>query len=284
MRIFLQIPEGLKKKALKIADEFEDVLISGEACYGACDLRINEAKQLGCDKIVHYGHSEFMKTDIPVEYREMKERIDVIQILENNLNVIRDNKIGLITSLQFIDSLEDVKRFLESKGKTVYIYKNGQILGCDITAAKAIEENVDCFLSIGSGKFHPLGLALETEKPLFVLDVERKTIEPIDNLKEKFMKQKYVAQSNAKDAKVFGILVSTKPGQINIQLAEKIKKDLINKGKKAYILVFDEIKPEKLEGIDVDAYINTACPRIAIENRTLFKKPILNPNEIEIFK
>ncbi len=67
---------------------------------------------------------------------------------------------------------------------------------------------------------------------------------------------------------------------MNIELAEKIKQDLIKKGKKAYILVFDEIKPEKLEGFDLNAYINTACPRIVIEDRTLFKKPILNPDEI----
>ena len=38
---------------------------------------------------------------------------------------------------------------------------------------------------------------------------------------------------------------------------------------------------EKLEGLDLDAYVNTACPRIAIEDRTNFKKPILNPDELE---
>ena len=63
-------------------------------------------------------------------------------------------------------------------------------------------------------------------------------------------------------------------------MAEKIKKELESAGKKAYILVFNEIKPEKLEGVELDCYINTACPRIAIENRTEFKKPILNPDEL----
>jgi len=123
---------------------------------------------------------------------------------------------------------------------------------------------------------------LQIKKPVFVLDVEKNDIYEID--KRQFEKQKYAAIALAKDAKRFGILVSTKPGQINIELAEKIKKDLQAKGKEAYILVFNEIKPEKLLGLDLDCYICTACPRITIENRSEFKKPILNPDEMENFK
>jgi len=48
MTKLLQIPDGLKRKALKIADELGDVLIDCESCYGACDLAINEAKVLEC--------------------------------------------------------------------------------------------------------------------------------------------------------------------------------------------------------------------------------------------
>jgi 2-(3-amino-3-carboxypropyl)histidine synthase len=68
---------------------------------------------------------------------------------------------------------------------------------------------------------------------------------------------------------------------MNLKLAKDIKNKLESDGKKAYILVFNEIKPEKLEGFELDCYINTACPRIAIDDRNEFKKPILNPDEIE---
>jgi 2-(3-amino-3-carboxypropyl)histidine synthase len=154
-------------------------------------------------------------------------------------------------------------------------------LGCDISSTKEIEKDVDAFLYIGSGRFHPLGLALQTEKPVYLLDLEKNEVEEIGKLKEKFLKQRFATLALAKDAKKFGILVSVKPGQLKLELAKEIKKKLEEKGKKAYILVFNEIKPEKLEGLDLDCYINTACPRIAIENRTNFKKPILNPDEIE---
>lgn len=279
----LQVPNGLKRKVLEIADEIGDVLIDCESCYGGCDLAIQEAKLLDCDKIIHYGHSKFMDSEILVEYKELREDYNPIPILEKNFEKIKEERIGLISTLQFLDSLERAKKFLEDKGKIVKIGKGrfypGQILGCDIKSAKSIENNVDVFLFIGSGKFHPLGLALNTEKLVLFLDVEKNEIYDLEDLKEKFLKQKYASISLAKDAKRFGILVSVKPGQLNLELAKKIKKELEEKEKKAYILVFNEIKPEKLEGLELDCYINTACPRIAIENRTLFKKPILNPDE-----
>jgi 2-(3-amino-3-carboxypropyl)histidine synthase len=278
----LQIPDGLKRKALKIADEIGDVFIYCESCYGACDLAINEAKALGCEKIIHFGHSKLMESDIPVDYNEMREKFNplVLKKLE-----IKEKRIGLVSTLQFLDFLEPVKEFLEKKGKVVKISKGkgyaGQILGCDLSSAKTIEGEVDAFLYIGSGHFHPLGLALKTEKPVYVLNIEKNELEDLKELKEKFLRQKYAAIALARDAKAFGILVSVKLGQLNLKLAKEIKKKLENKGKKAYILVFNEIRPEKLEGLELDCYVNTACPRIAIDNRTEFKKPILNSDEIE---
>jgi len=271
----LQIPEGLRTKLLEIADEIGDVYIDLDSCYGACDIDINKAKLLDCEKIIHYGHSKLIDSDIPVEYREMRQKIYITPILEKGFDKIKGDKIGLVTTIQFLDSLEEIKNFLESKNKQVVM--GGQVLGCRIPKL-----DVDSYLYVGSGRFHPIGIALETDKPVFALDVEKNRIYEID--KEKFLKQRYVAIALAKDAKKFGIIVSTKPGQFNLELANKIKKNLQEQGKKPYILVMDEVKPEKLKYLDLDCFINTACPRIAIDNRTLFDKPILNPDELENFK
>ena len=287
-RIFLQVPEGLKRRVFEIADELgEDVVISVETCFGACDIKPDEAKRAGCEKIVHYGHTKFLESDIPIEYKEIREKIDVIPILEDNLEMIKEfDNIGVVTTLQFLDVLKDVKKFLEDNGKKMVLGKGqkavyeGQVLGCDPYAGVSIKNDVDCFIYIGSGKFHPLGLLLKTEKPVFSLDIERNEMKSIDDFKDKFLRQKYVAVEMVKDAKRFGILVSSKPGQMNIELAEKIKDELRAEGKKAWILMFDEVKPEKLEFLELDAYVNTACPRIAIEDRAAFKKPIVNPDEL----
>lgn len=287
----MQIPEGLKSKALSIAGELEksgnEVLISCEPCYGACDLRDSEAKRLGCEKIIHYGHSKFVDSDIPAEYVEIKSK-EKTAIPENEIKKIDGfQKIGLISALQFVDSLPQIKKQLEKSGKKVLIGKSnnknlcdGQILGCNAGAAKAVEKNVDCFLYAGSGRFHPLGVALATKSPVFVFDTEKNRIEKVET--EKFIKQKLATIELARGAKTFGILVSTKPGQMNLKAAEDAKKKLEKSGRDAHILVLDEIKPEKVDYIGgMDAYINTACPRIGIEDRTLFKKPILNLDEAD---
>ncbi len=289
MRIFLQVPDGLKTKVTEIADKIDgEVFISGESCYGACDLRVDDAKKLNCDKIVHYGHTKFLDANVPVEYVEIKEKIDPTKLLDENIGVLKDfKKIGLVSSLQFIDTIETARSFLEKNGKKIMVGKGkgikypGQILGCNISSPMEIEKDVDCFISIGSGRFHPLGLVLETEKPVFLLNLEQGKMENISDFRDKFLKQRYVAQSLFKDAKRVGILVSTKPGQFNIKLAEKLKKKL---DKKCWVFVFDEIVPQKLEGMELDAYVNTACPRIVIENRVQFKNPILNAGELESFK
>ncbi len=297
MKVLLEAPEGFKRKILEIAEQIEkegnEVIISGESFYGSCDLREHEAVALKCDKIIHIGHNQFMKSEFPVEYREFKVDISVLPILESNFSKIEKFKsIGLLSSVQFIDSLPKIKALLEERGKNVFIGKgrndgrvlyDGQILGCDLTPALAVKDKVDCFIFVGSGKFHALGADLKTDKPIFILDVEKKEVKLMEN--QKFLRQRYAAIALAKDAKTFGVLVSTKRGQMNAKGAELIKKRLELKGKKAFIIAFDEIKPEKLEGLGLDCLINTACPRIAVEDRTSFKQPILNLDELEeVFK
>ena len=283
-RVFIQLPEGLITKSQELEDllnkEGIESFVSLEPCYGACDLRDCEAERLNCDLLVNVGHSDFgVKSKVPVLYYEWKIKFDPVPILEKKLEVLEDFKsIGLVSSINFLDSLNSAKKYLESMGKKCLI--GGQILGCDVHNALKIEGKVDCFFYVGSGIFHPLGLDLKASKPVLFLDKEKKTLSILNS--EKFERQKYAAQARMKNAKKFGILVSTKPGQCHLQGAIEMKKRLESKGYKAWIFTMDTITPEKLLGLDLDCYINYACPRIAIENRTQFEKPILNPEENEI--
>lgn len=60
----LQFPDGLKKYAVEIADEIEKktgakTVIFTDPVYGACDTKENDAKTLGLDMIIHFGHTKF---------------------------------------------------------------------------------------------------------------------------------------------------------------------------------------------------------------------------------
>ena len=70
-------------------------------------------------------------------------------------------KIGLSTTVQFLDYVDEIKEYLQKQGISVFVDKmkqkyEGQLLGCDQGAAVKIKDNVDAFLYIGTGIFHPL--------------------------------------------------------------------------------------------------------------------------------
>ncbi len=271
-RIFVQYPEGLKLKIQEICKRFEkegfEVVISCEPCYGACDVRDEEAKRLGCDVILNIGHSNFgVESKIPVVYWDYFYDLDPISILGKEIDKLKKfKKIGVVTSVQFVKSLEKVEDFLKKNNKEVYIHKSlkypGQILGCNIDAAKKIENKVDCFLYVGAGKFHPLGVAIRTEKPVFTLDFEKKQIYNLDEEKMKWLKKKAWHDSELNDAKRVGIIICWKKGQNRIDEAEKLKKGLEKKGKEVYILAFDNFSTDKIEGLKFDCLVNMACPRL----------------------
>jgi len=263
-RILLQLPDGLKTRALEIVSAIEkkgiEVFLSADTCYGACDLRDDEAKQMKCDLLVHVGHDKFFRdfeTTIPVLFYSWKIEAG-LSMDAVDFSLIREKRIGLLTTTQHLDSLDSVASRLEEIGKKPVI--GGKILGCFAGNAEKIRDEVDCFLFIGSGMFHPLGIK---GKKTYVLDLEKQELHVLDF--NKLEKRKYANIFKARDADSFGILVSSKKGQFNLAEAMKIKKYLENKDKKAFILIMDEISNEKLEGLKMDAFINTACPRIEIK-------------------
>lgn len=288
-RIFVQYPEGIKLRMQEIVKELEKegfaVVLCIEQCFGSCDIRDNEAIAVGCDAILHIGHEDFgVESKLPVVFWEYFIDSNPIPILEKEFEKINNyKKIGLATSIQFVNSIPIVKKFLEEKGKEVFVHKalqhEGQVLGCRLEAAKAIENEVDCFLCVTAGKFYGLGLILSTSKPVFCLDLERKEIYSLDDMKKKIVKIIAWNKVQLKDAKRIGLLVSWKKGQFKPKVFD-VKKKLQGEGKEVFVLVMDEITPEKLEGLKLDAAINFACPRLGIDDIDRFKMPIINWDQL----
>ena len=290
-KIMIQIPEGLKTRALDIAKDLEnkglEVLISCEPTYGGCDLRDREAKELGCDLLLHIGHTNFGLTPrLPVIYEPYEIEFNPLPLLKKHLPALKKyKKICLTTTSQFFNTLNPAKNFLEKNNIKILIGDHsragtkGQVLGCDYEAALS-NKNVDCYLFLGSGKFHPLGLAMRTEKPVFSLDFETEELIDFEKEKTRLEKIKAFHIAEAKESKNFGIMLTMKEGQGFLKLAEILKQKLEEKNKNAWILVMDEITPNKILGMNLDVLVNCACPRMN-EDFELFKKPIINPEDID---
>ncbi|MCK5233214.1 MAG: diphthamide biosynthesis enzyme Dph2 [Candidatus Aenigmarchaeota archaeon] len=286
-KILLQAPEGMKTSVQEIAGRIRALgpkcIIWADPCFGACDIPENPAKMLGCDLIVHVGHAPFMVSkEIPVLYVECRSDADFSKVIESNLSAIPDKKIGLVATIQYLGAIPKIKNLLEKKGKEVFIAKSksmkykGQVLGCNAGAAEAIEDKVDCFITLASGKFHALGVAKKVQKPVFLANLDTGKIESTDKEKRLFEKKRILKLEKLKDAKNIGILVSTKRGQLSS--TDDIEKKFEQENKKVWILAMDYISPEKILGMKLDALINTACPRI--DEDLIFGVPVIDKSEI----
>lgn len=288
----LQFPEGLKIHAVRVAEKIENetdamVLISGDPCYGACDVSDTHMEGL-VDLIVHFGHIEFpIDYKVPVLFIEAYSKIDIDNVIKKSLSFLEKyKKIGVVTTIQHLPLLNQIKDFLIQNGKEVMIKegagtREGQVLGCNFSAIKDVD--ADAFLFIGSGNFHALGVTLFTEKPVFIADPYMNEIRTIDEFRDRILRIRFAKITKAADAQKFGIIVSSKRGQFRLELAKSLK-NMINKEKReAFIIMLDNVSPDLLiPYMDLDAFVVTACPRVAIDDASMYKKPLLTPKELEI--
>lgn len=286
--IVLQMPEGLKKDATRVAEKLEErgnvtVVVSADPCYGACDLTAFRG-----DLLVHFGHAPISTPDEDVLFLELSSDLDLLPLLEEALPKLKKS-VAITAAIQYVPSLPTVKGFLEQNGLEVYVGEGdsrvaypGQILGCNFSAPKAVSENVEQFLYVGEGNFHPLGISIATGKDVLVVDPEMNEIRDMAEFRDRILRQRHAIITDLDSASAFGIVVSSKSGQNRFGLARKIKEDLEKNGKKAVLFLLDNLNPDNLLGLDVDAFVSVACPRIAIDDFALHKKPIITPPELEI--
>lgn len=292
-RVLIQTPEGLKGEAQSLADFLEEngieAIISGDINYGACDPADREAKLLGCDALVHLGHSYMtLHLEVPTIFVPAFAKVDVVQALERNINEIRKlgRRIALVTTSQHIHQLVRAKEFLQKEGLDVVVGEGdsrvswpGQVLGCNFTAAKVDAEGV---LFIGAGYFHPLGVAIATRKPTLAVNPYSGDAIWMDREAERLVRKRWAQIAKAMDAQKFGVITSTKKGQLRLAEARRIVKLLREHGKYARLIAMNHINYPALEGFDFDAYVVVACPRVPIDDYENWRKPVLTPTEVEI--
>jgi 2-(3-amino-3-carboxypropyl)histidine synthase len=280
-RVALQFPEGLKRKAANIARALNaaeiGVVISGDPCYGACDLDIDLLGEV--DLLVHFGHA-------PVEEREgvlyVYVRFDFDPaVLDGVLPLLETREIGLVTTVQHAHLVDAMASSLQERGISCMVAKGGartpfpgQILGCSFQAARATGAREILF--VGTGVFHALGVHLATGARVVAFDPYSGTGEVVDA--SRLLRRRHVLIEKARQAASIGILLSKKSGQKRMALAERLA--ALSDG--AFIIAMQEITPDALLNLGFDCYVNTACPRLAYDDQVRFPAPVLSPPEFEI--
>lgn len=293
-RAAIQLPAGLRQYLQEIMKPFAemdvDTLVLAGSCYGACDLGDAKAKQLGCDVLVHYGHADMgLSTCLPTLYIEARMLVDPLRVVKRVLPKLKFKRVGLLTTVQHITHLQEIAKLLRSHGIKPFVggpgpraKYPGQLLGCDFGCARSVAARVDGFLYVGTGEFHPLGVALATGKRVLVVNPISEGFKVFAPDVDAFMRKRKAMIARAAAGKRFGVIVSTKPGQARFKLAARLVRDLNRAGKVAHVLVVDEVRPEELGDFGLDGFICVACPRIPIDDAERFERPILTPFETRV--
>ncbi len=166
------------------------------------------------------------------------------------------DEISVFYSIQYKKPADIFLKKAEKAGKK--IKKFSQILGCKIPKTDKTT------ILIGSGKFHALQIAMQNKTPIYIVG---KKISKLDEKEtEKFKKKRKSAIKKFLSSEDIGIIVSTKPGQNNLNRALEIKEKLKLKQKKPYIFITNTLSLNELENFSMDIWINTSCPGLKLDS------------------
>lgn len=284
-KILLQLPDGLRHKAEEFRREFEQqVVLWGGSCYGACDI----PSEIGDnDALVHVGHAEIpnLKVDYKVIYLPGKSvRFkDPPQELFEKL----EGKVALYAPVQHVNQLEEIAEQISEKGYETVISEgddrikySGQVLGCNYSAGV---EDADTHLYLGTGRFHPLGLSFAMENDVLMYNPSTGKVDVIgEEARDELLRKRFASISLAREAQKIGIVVSRKGGQQRKKTAERLLEIGEQSGKDMVMIELDEIGKRAIDDLDVDCIINTACPRIVLDDAANYDAILLTPDEFEI--
>jgi 2-(3-amino-3-carboxypropyl)histidine synthase len=291
-RVILQVPAGLVRNAHDLAARLREstgvpVDLANRPCFGACDFPSGDEAPRA-DLAVVLGHAPIPNVPLTRStfFVEMREPGGDPESLAEILRAAKlPLRLGLVASVQHLDLVEPLRLALGRRGYTTRVGSGdhrlaypAQALGCNYTGAEAIANEVDAFVFLGTGQFHPIGLAFAVDRSVHALDPLQGTLEPpID--RAALIRKRQLVVAGVRDARRWGILVSTFAGQNRSPTALSLQAKARARGWDAEILLFDRLDGRDLEGRAFDAYVNTACPRIALDDGGNYPKPILTPPE-----
>ena len=284
----LQAPEGLKRTTPAIARQIEEksgaqVIISGDPCFGACDVDMQLCQEV--DLMLHLGHAQIEDGPDNVIFLEARMKEDIRDVVKKAATVLKARRVGVTTTIQHVHGLDQAKEILREHGIEGLlgaaggrVKYPGQVLGCSYSTARALD--VEEYLFIGTGQFHPLGIALATGKRVVIADPVTCEVSEIDT--DPMLRRRFGAICRAGEAKRFAILVSKKPGQKRMEMAERLKALGEARGLEMFLVYLDNIEPDRLLNLGAEAAVSTACPRVALDDAAKYRIAILTPPEFEV--
>lgn len=295
-RILVQAPDGIKPYLGELLDALSrvgEVLLSGSHAWGGCDIAVEEARRVGAECIVHVGHHGPVRVELPRDIRVVFVpaycRAGVARAVESALDQLGEcERVGLLCSIQHAREVPRAAEILRREGVEVVVGRAGdprmaagQVIGCDVSAAVSIAGKVDAFLVVAGGFFHAAGVYAKTGTRTLALDPFRGSAVDV----EEYVRRKYAlhldALCKASEARELGVIVCTKPGQCRLAEALRARELLERAGRRAQLVVLGDVDGERLANLGLEAFVNTACPRLSFDDQDRLGVPVVWVGELE---
>ena len=294
--VAIQMPEGLLLYACTIADILErfsgcETVIMGDVTYGACCVDDLSAAALGCELLVHYGHSclvpiDRMATDVLYVFVEIE--IDVAHLIDTVTLNFTDaaSRIALCGTVQFSGALHAAKMALAPRYAEVSLpqarpLSAGEGLGC---TSPNLQGHYDLCVFVADGRFHPEAVLIANPSvPLYRYDPYAKAITRERYEHGKMHALRRSAIDTARSATRWGLVLGTLGRQGNPDVLRHLQQMLEAAGCTHITLLLSEVFPAKLAALpDVQAWVQVCCPRLSIDWGHAFAAPLLTPYEAEV--
>ncbi|RVE47811.1 hypothetical protein evm_007566 [Chilo suppressalis] len=253
-KISLQFPDELLPASTIIYDELRkridaDLYILGDTSYASCCIDTVAAMHVKSDAVVHYGHTCFSKTNIPVYIVLPKAELNIdktIKIITENLQTLKDTKVCLLYGAEFDHCKENLKKlwFQSYPGSYIgYIEKEehkdrflGRLLKDATGQIYVVDVLKDCAcVYIGSRGQTMFNLAISiAAKSWYLLDPEKMKLEHMEEAH--WIKRRRFLVEKCKDADVIGILICKLAGEQTKDIINRMKQLCRINGKKSYIV------------------------------------------------
>ncbi|KAJ3083419.1 hypothetical protein HK102_001076 [Quaeritorhiza haematococci] len=302
--VALQFPEGLLMFACTIADILErfgcvETVVMGDVTYGACCVDDFTARALGCDFLIHYGHSCLVPVDT-TSIKTMYVFVDIafdldkfVEAVKNHLGGSftdpttgspRKRRLALVGTIQFVTSLQVSKALLEDEFDVTVPQARplspGEILGCTAPRLK----DIDTLVYLADGRFHLEAIMIANPNlPAYRYDPYSRVFSREHYSHSAMRARRSEAIARAQHAKKWGLIMGTLGRQGSPKVLEYLQEQLKERGVEYVVILLSEIFPAKLglfEGIDV--FVQVACPRLSIDWGYAFGKPLLTPYECAV--
>ncbi|HYY66642.1 MAG TPA: diphthamide biosynthesis enzyme Dph2 [Nitrososphaeraceae archaeon] len=298
--VALNGPEGLIAKIQDTADNIMEkfgipAYIIGDTCWGSCDLNTHAADMLGAEVLFNIGHT--IATETFGEKVVMVNAYDNISFDEVSrkcaLGLLKDSKyrsLSLLTDSQHLNQIAYVKNIFEEYGYNIIIGRgkgqlnNAQVFGCEFYPAYDSQKQVDAYVFLGQSTFHSASVAMSTGKPTYMLDPYFNEYSQVNEFAKALQKKAILSIYKALNAERIGVIIGLKEGQFAQVRALELKKSFEQLGKKVQLIALTDITDDRLQSFKgIDAFVQVACPRIAIDDH--FKKPMLSvPQALAMIK